>query len=236
MSKANGEKLQVSNTPRCIGVILDGNRRWAKAKGLPTFEGHRRGYEKVKELMGWAKEAGVKYVLAYAFSTENWNRTPEEVSYLMGLFKGTLTRGLDELQRAGIRVRYIGERSRFSPELQALMTGVENETEALPGPTLVLALSYGGRAEIVQAVQKAVKEGKEELTEQDFASHLWTAGIPDPDLIIRTGGEKRLSGFLTWQSVYSELFFVDTYLPDFSKEEFQAILSEFAGRERRMGR
>jgi len=106
----------------------------------------------------------------------------------------------------------------------------------LPGPTLVLALSYGGRAEIVQAVQKAVKEGKEELTEQDFASHLWTAGIPDPDLIIRTGGEKRLSGFLTWQSVYSELFFVDTYLPDFSKEEFQAILSEFAGRERRMGR
>ncbi len=221
---------------RCIGIILDGNRRWAKAKGLPTFEGHRRGYEKVKEVMEWAKEAGVSFVVAYAFSTENWNRTAEEVSYLMGLFKKTLTEMVEELKQKGYRVRCIGELSRFSPELQELMRSAEEKTRNCPGPTLVLALSYGGRKEILQAVERIAREGKTGLSEDDFSSYLWTGDIPDPDLIIRTGGEKRLSGFLTWQSVYSELFFVDTYLPDFSKEEFQAILQEFSKRERRMGR
>ena len=222
--------------PHCIGIILDGNRRFAKARGLPTLEGHRRGYEKVKEIMRWAQEAGISFVIAYAFSTENWNRTPEEVSYLMDLFKEALTRQVQELKAEGIRVRCIGERERFSPELQKLMKDAEEETTRLPGSTLVLALSYGGRADIVQAARRAVREGKTNITESEFSPLLWTHGIPDPDLIIRTGGEHRLSGFLTWQSVYSELFFTDTYLPDFSKEEFSAILTEYAKRERRMGR
>lgn len=223
-------------SPQCIGIILDGNRRWAKANGLPPLEGHRRGYEKVKEIMRWAKEAGVSFVIAYAFSTENWNRTPAEVSYLMNLFKEALTKQIQKLKREGIRVRCIGERGRFSPELQKLMQQAEDETAGLPGPTLALALSYGGRADILQAARRAVRDGKTNITESEFSSLLWTSGIPDPDLIIRTGGEQRLSGFLTWQSVYSELFFIDTYLPDFSKVEFQSILKEFSERDRRMGR
>lgn len=236
MLRIKDKGLRISPPAKCIGIILDGNRRWAKANGLPTLEGHRRGYEKVKEVMEWAKEAGISFVIAYAFSTENWNRTAEEVSYLMGLFRETLTHKLIELKEAGLRVRCIGERARFSPELQKLMQSAEEETKHLPGPTLVLALSYGGRADILQAAHLAVKEGKAELTEAEFSSYLWTKDIPDPDLIIRTGGEKRLSGFLTWQSVYSELFFIDTYLPDFSKKEFQAILAEFGTRERRIGK
>lgn len=223
-------------TPQCIGIILDGNRRWAKAKGLPTLEGHRRAFEKVKDIMAWVREAKVPFLVAYAFSTENWNRSPEEVSYLMGLFEEVLTSRLEELRKDGIRVRCIGDRSRFSPKLQELMQHAEEKTKDVPGPTLVLALSYGGRADILQAVRKAVRDTKRDITEQEFSAYLWTRDIPDPDLIVRTGGEKRLSGFLTWQSVYSELFFVDTYLPDFSKEEFQGILAEFGTRERRIGR
>ena len=186
--------------------------------------------------MRWAKEADVSFVVAYAFSTENWNRAAEEVSYLMGLFKKTLTEKVAELKKEGVRVRCIGDLSRFSPALQRLMRLAEEETRNLPGPTLVLALSYGGRAEILQAVRRIAIEGKTDIAEEEFSSYLWSHDIPDPDLIIRTGGEKRLSGFLTWQSVYSELFFIDTYLPDFSKEEFQGILAQFSTRERRMGR
>ena len=227
--------MNLESIPKCIGIILDGNRRWAKAKGLPTLEGHRKGYEKVKDVMNWAKEAGVPFVIAYAFSTENWKRVPEEVSYLLGLFRETLTTKLEELRREGFKVRCIGDLSRFSPELQELMHAAEEKTKSCTGPTLVLALSYGGRAEILQAAERVAQDGRQKLSEADFSSYLWTHDIPDPDLIIRTGGEKRLSGFLTWQSVYSELFFIDTYLPDFSKQEFQAILAEFGTRERRMG-
>ncbi len=228
--------MHPESTPQCIGIILDGNRRWAKAHGVSILEGHRRGYEKVKEIMSWTTEAKVPFVVVYAFSTENWSRSPEEVSYLMGLFKEALTAKFQELKKEGLRVRCIGERARFSSELQELMRKAEEETAHFSPPTLVLALSYGGRAEIVQAARRVAAEGKTEITEEEFSSYLWSAGIPNPDLIIRTGGEKRLSGFLTWQSVYSELFFVDTYLADFSKGEFQDILNEFGKRKRRMGR
>ncbi|MBI5400854.1 MAG: di-trans,poly-cis-decaprenylcistransferase [Candidatus Yonathbacteria bacterium] len=223
-------------SPRCIGIILDGSRRFAKAKGLPTFEGHRRGLEKIQDIMGWTRKAGVPFVVAYAFSTENWNRAQEEVSYLMGLFKEMLTLKLADFKKEGFRVRCIGDLARFSPKLQTLMRETEEETARLPGPTLVLALSYGGRAEILKAVSRAAAEGKTRITEKEFSSYLWSNGIPDPDIIIRTGGDKRLSGFLTWQSVYSELFFVDTLLPDFSESEFQSILTEFGRRDRRMGK
>ncbi len=215
---------------------MDGNRRFAKREGLPTFEGHRRGYEKLKELMRWAKKAGIGYVIVFAFSTENWNRSPEEVSYLLDLFKFVFTSELGALKKEGIRVRCAGDRARFLPELQTLMARAEKETETLPGPTLVLALSYGGRSEILHAVDELLVSGVKKVSEKDFEARLWTKGIPDPDLIIRTSGEMRLSGFLPWQSVYSELFFTRTLWPDFSEAEFNSILEEFAGRERRIGK
>lgn len=225
-----------TSLPHCVGIIMDGNRRWAKARGLPTLEGHRQGYEKLKETVRWVKDAGIGCLVVYAFSTENWNRTAEEVSYLMDLIRLVFTQELKQLKKDGIRIRCVGDRSRFSKDIQELMENAERQTAAGDGPTLALALSYGGRPDILNAVNKLLASGAKNVTERDFSDALWTKDIPDPDLIIRTGGEKRLSGFLTWQSVYSELFFVDTYLPDFSKEEFQGILAEFNKRERRMGK
>lgn len=223
-------------SPTCIGIILDGNRRWAKSKGLPMFEGHRQGLEKIKDIMRWARAANIPFVVAYAFSTENWNRAQKEVLYLMDLFKEMLTLKLADFKKEGFRVRCIGDLARFSLELQELTRKAGEETANLPGPTLVLALSCGGRAEILQAVSRAATDGRLDITEKEFSSYLWSEGIPDPDIIIRTGGDKRLSGFLPWQSVYSEFFFVDTLLPDFRESEFQSILMEFEKRDRRMGR
>lgn len=228
--------MATNTTPACVGIIMDGNRRWAKEKGLPALEGHRRGYEKTRDVLTWASEAGVKFLVLYAFSTENWKRTTEEVGYLMDLFTRLLKHEVEWIEKEGYRIRCIGQRERFSPELRKLMDEAEKRTAKNTGTTLVLALSYGGRAEILEGVRKVAREGKADVTEAEFFSLLWSKDIPDPDIIIRPGGEKRLSGFLTWQSVYSELFFTDTKWPDFSLEEFQAMLAEFGARERRRGR
>jgi len=225
-----------ASVPQCIGLILDGNRRWAREHGLPTLEGHRRGLDKIKDIARWAKKAGVGTVIVYAFSTENWNRSPEEVAYLMKLFAEMLSGELDDVKKDGGKIRFIGQRERFEKRLQEEMNRVEAETQEATGGTLVVALSYGGRAEILAAVNKLLKTGTVEIDEDGFRKTLWSADIPDPDLIVRTGKEKRLSNFLTWQSAYSELFFTDTYLPDFSEEEFNAILIEYATRERRHGK
>lgn len=227
--------MNLKSSPKCVGVIMDGNRRWAKAKNLPTFEGHRRGYEKLKEVTRWVKKAGIKYLVVYALSTENWNRAKEEVSYLLGLIRLVLTEEFESIKKDGGRIVCIGERERFSAEIQELMNKAERETSAAQGVTLVLALSYGGRAEIVRAVNEAVSKGVQ-VDEKSFDNLLWTKNIPDPDLIIRTGGEMRLSGFLPWQAVYSELFFTKTFWPDFSEEEFKLILEEFSKRKRNFGK
>lgn len=223
------------HTPNTIGFILDGNRRWAKEQGLPTLEGHRRGIGKVKEIVEWAKEAGVRQVVVYAFSTENWNRSPEEVSYLMDLFEEFCGSWAKEVQKLGGRIRFIGERKRFRASLREKMEQAEEETEAGTEGVLWICLSYGGRAEILEGVNALLREGKTEVDEAGFRASLWSKEMPDPDLIIRTGGEQRLSNFLTWQSVYSELFFTETKLPAFTKEEFLSILAKFATRERRHG-
>ena len=215
---------------------MDGNRRWARAKGLPTFEGHRQGLEKIKECVEWAKKQGIANIILFALSTENWNRSEAELSYLMGLFKLVLTKEVLVMRKAGIRVRCIGERERFSAELQILMREAEEKTAENNILTLGLCLSYGGRAEIVDAANRAIAAGEKSVTEETFTRHLWTEGIPDPDLIIRTSGEMRLSGFLPWQSVYSELFFTKTYWPDFTEVEFKRIISDFSTRERRIGK
>jgi len=219
----------------CVGIILDGNRRWAKERGLSKLEGHRAGMEKIKDATRFVRASGVSHLVVYAFSTENWNRDAEEVSYLMDLFLETMKKELKELGKEGVRVRFVGQRERFSKELQSGMNETEEQTRKNDTFTLWVCLSYGGRAEIVSAARAAAASGAE-ITEESLAHHLWTREMPDPDIIIRTSGEKRLSGFLTWQSVYSELFFTDTKWPAFTEEEFDAILAEFSQRERRRGK
>ncbi len=214
---------------------MDGNRRWARERGLPTLEGHRKGYEKLKEVSDWCKEAGIPNLVVYGFSTENWNRAQEEVSYLMDLIREMLLRDAEEMKKRGGRMRIVGQRDRFAPDIQKAMQDAEEMTKD-GTHTLWLALSYGGRAEIAHAVNELLKEDKKEVTEADVTKKLWTKDMPDPDIIIRTSGEQRLSGFLPWQGVYSELFFIDTHWPAFSKEDFNTILAQYAERERRMGK
>ncbi len=220
---------------RSVGIIMDGNRRWAKARGLPTLEGHRTGLKKVKELAEWAKDAGIEEVTLYAFSTENWKRSPEEVNYLMKLFEDAFGKELGEVVEKGFRIRFIGERGRLPLGLQALIEETEKRTAGNARGTIAIALSYGGRAEILDAVNRLMENGRISIDEESLRNAMWSAGLSDPDLIVRTGGEKRLSNFLMWQSAYSELFFTDTLWPDFSKEEFDSILASFRKRERREG-
>jgi len=216
---------------------MDGNRRWAKEKGLPTFEGHRAGGEKLKEVVKWAKDAGVRHIIFYTFSTENWNRSEEEVSYLLGLIGEYLSKELEHFNKEGGVLRCVGDMSRFSPGLQKTLKEAQEKTANNSGPHVYFALNYGGREEILSAVKKIVAENPkpEEITEEYFGARLQTYPMPDPDLIIRTSGEKRLSGFLPWQGVYSELFFLDVYWPAFSKKDFDGILEEYEKRHRRFG-
>lgn len=224
------------STPKCVGIIMDGNRRWAKKRGLPAFLGHTEGYKKFKEFVRWAKENNIKYVIAYAFSTENWKRSKEEIDHLMGLLRNVLDNELAELKKEGVRLRFIGETEKFPNDIVEKLKNMEGETMQLGEIEVLVALSYGGRAEIVSAIKKLSPAEIENLTEKNFSEHLFTKNVPDPDLIIRTGGEMRLSNFLLWQSAYSELFFSPTYWPDFTQREFAGILEEFSSRERRVGK
>ncbi|HEV7701969.1 MAG TPA: polyprenyl diphosphate synthase [Candidatus Paceibacterota bacterium] len=237
-NKTNKDNIP-KNIPRCIGIIMDGNRRWAREEGITLAEGHKKGYQKMKEVIRWGKEAGIEYVIFYAFSTENWNRGKEEVSYLMELFKYAFSTGYESLLRNKVRIKIIGDISAFSPDIQELMKKAEADTAHFER-TIVLAMSYGGRAEILNAVKKLSKDKTKEeikdMKEADFSDYLYTKDIPDPDIIIRTSGEMRLSGFLPWQGVYSELFFLKTSWPPLSKEEFLGVLEEYSSRERRHGK
>lgn len=216
---------------------MDGNRRFAREHNIPLLEGHKAGAEKLKEVLRWAKDAGVENVAVYAFSTENWNRSADEVAYLLNLIHDFFKKELEHFKKEGGIITFIGDRTRFSEDIQTILKESEEQTAQNSGPHLFVALSYGGRDEILSAVKKIVKENPnpEKITEEYFSKHLYTQGMPDPEIIIRTSGEKRLSGFLPWQGVYSELFFVDTYWPAFSKEEFDSILEEYGKRQRRFG-
>lgn len=236
MSEENNTQ---KNIPKCIAIIMDGNRRWAKEEGVPVYEGHKKGYEKMKQVIKWSKDLGIDNVIFYCFSTENWNRVEKEVSYLMDLFRFAFSNGLDSLIRNEVRVKVIGDTTRFSPDLQEMIKKVQEKTSHFK-MTVVLALSYGGREEILNAVktlsESLTKEEIQKITEEDFSKFLYTKDIPDPDIIIRTSGEMRLSGFLPWQAVYSELFFLKTYWPALTKEEFLGVLEEFTTRQRRHGK
>lgn len=222
-------------TLQCVGIILDGNRRWAKEQGLPAFEGHRRGMNNVETITLAARDLGIKHLVVYAFSTENWKRTTEEVSYLMKIFEEMARKSMARLAEENVKVRFIGQRERFSENLQQAMNEAEEKSPKDPAITLWVCMSYGGRAEIAHAA-KELAQKEIEITEETLAQHLWTVGMPDPDLIIRTSGEHRTSNFLLWQSAYSELFFPKVYWPAFSKTDLELILQEYAGRERRLGK
>lgn len=219
--------------PHSVGIIMDGNRRWAKAHHVPTALGHEEGANRVADVVAWAIDARVTHLYLYAFSTENWNRAEEEVGALMRLFERVFAERMKDIEAQGARVRVIGERDRLSQQLQERIAEAELRSAQYTRITVVLCLSYGGRREIVDAIAR-LPSGTP-VTEELLSEALQTAGMPDPDLIIRPGGEKRLSNFLLWQSAYAELFFSDTLWPDFTKEEFSRILDGYRARTRRRG-
>lgn len=223
--------------PAHVGIIMDGNGRWAELRGLPRIEGHRRGSERAREIIAAAMEVGIKTLTLYVFSIENWQRPKGEVATLMKLLEIYLRNEFNEFMEKGIVFRTIGEIWRLPDNIQALITETEARTAGNTGMTLIAALSYGGRNEIIRAVKKLVSSGidPDKITEDSFASFLDTAGLPSPDLIIRTSGERRISNFLLWQGAYSEFYFADTLWPDFTKDEFYEALHDYQMRERRFG-
>ena len=221
--------------PYHLGIIIDGNRRWAREKGLPALEGHRKGLAKVKELIKWSKERGVKILTLFVFSTENWKRTKREVNFLMKLAKSAIADNLKELHREGIKVRIIGQRERLPGFLQKTIAQAEELTKNNKGMVLNFALSYGGRAEITEAIKKIIenKIPPEKINENVVSQNLWTS---DLDLIIRTGKEQRISNFLIWQAAYSELYFCPKYWPEFSEKDLDRALQQYACCQRRFGK
>jgi len=227
--------------PRHIAIIMDGNGRWAQARGLPRIAGHRHGAEAARRAVTAAAEVGVPYLTLFGFSSENWRRPSGEIHDLMGLLRHYLRGEIAELHRNGVRLRVIGELGRLDPDIIEMIERAEAMTRDNARITVTIALSYGGRAEIVAAVRaiaQRVQSGSlaaAAIDEDCFTRYLFTAGLPDPDLLIRTSGEQRISNFLLWQSAYSEFFFTKTLWPDFSKHDLEEAIDEFCGRDRRYG-
>jgi undecaprenyl diphosphate synthase len=234
-------KLVKSAIPEHVAIIMDGNGRWANERGLPRTMGHKKGVEAVREVVRVANDAGVKFLTLFAFSSENWRRPEAEVSDLMGLLKAFIRRDLAELHASNVKIRIIGEREKLRSDILPLLLEAEETTSKNTSLVLVIAFNYGSRDEITRATQAIaadVAAGKlkaEDVTQDLVSSYLDTAGIPDPDLVIRTSGEERLSNFLLWQAAYAELLFIPDLWPDFSRKTFMDALECYAGRERRFG-
>lgn len=229
---------ETSTIPAHVGFILDGNRRWAKSRGLPTLEGHRVGYDNLKDIVIAATERGVKFVSAYIFSTENWNRTSAEVKYLMDLSYKMITRDVEELNKEDIRVVWLGSQDNVSQKLQRAIRDAEEKTKDNTRSTLGLCFNYGGQQEIVDAAKFLMSNGEkpEDLTIEKLSQALYAPQMPSIDLLVRTSGEQRLSGFMLWRAAYSELYFLDKHWPDFGVADLDAALKEYANRERRFGK
>lgn len=225
------------NELKHIAFIFDGNRRWARERSLPTLEGHRRGYDRVKDVADWCFDRGIEQMSGWAFSTENWKRSEEEVGYLMKLALKMLTKDVAEFNKRNVRLKVIGRRADLSKDLQKAIEAAEELTAGNTRGQFNLCFNYGGRPEILEGVKRCLREGiaPEDLTEELFTQKLWTAGIPEPDLIVRTSGEHRLSGFQAWAGVYAELFFADCYWPDFDENELEKAIEWYADRQRRFG-
>ncbi len=228
----------VSDVPRHIAVIMDGNGRWAKQRMLPRVAGHSRGVARVREIVEACVHAGIEHLTLFAFSSENWRRPADEVSKLMELFMQALEREVDRLHHNGIRLRIIGDKSRFSARLQHLIREAETLTAGNRRLALTVAANYGGRWDILQAFNAWLRDhpGSREITEQGLTAYLSMADAPEPDLFIRTGGEQRISNFLLWQLAYTELYFTPTLWPDFDTDEFNRAMAWYRQRERRFGR
>ncbi|MFA6376301.1 MAG: polyprenyl diphosphate synthase [Candidatus Paceibacterota bacterium] len=221
--------------PRHVGLIADGNRRWADEHGLPSLEGHRKGFEAGEKIIKTAHDRGIEEFTAWAFSTENWNRSKEEIDYLMRLFENWLSEFSSQFEGKDVRIRVIGQKWRLPIPLQNKIKEIEEKSAKNSGMIFNMALSYGGRDEIVEGIKKIMASGIKpgDVTEKTVSDSLW---LSDIDLIIRTGGEQRLSGFLAWQATYAELFFIKKYLPDFNPDDFDGILAEYRQRQRRFGK
>lgn len=234
--------MDTKNICNHIAIIMDGNGRWAKKRGMPRTYGHKKGAENVVKITRSMKESGVKYLTLYAFSTENWQRSKDEVDALMQLLNEYLDKELKEIMENNVRIIFIGERYMLSDDIQKKMLYLEQESAPNTDLTLCIALSYGSRQEILSAVKNiAIKVKNDELkvediTQESFSSALYTKGIPDPDILIRTSGEQRISNYLLWQIAYTELFFTNTLWPDFGKDELWDIIKKFSSRERRYGK
>lgn len=224
-----------SRLPKHVALIMDGNGRWAQERGLPRTAGHKEGLEAAKRIVRAAADLGIKYITLYTFSTENWKRTQEEVGYLMGLIKAHLRAEFAFYKENQIRVEHIGDLEGLPKEVQTEIINAKKDTENFTGTTCVLAINYGSRDEITRAANKALAAGKSRLEESDISANFDIPTLPDVDLLIRTGGEKRLSNFLLWQTAYAEFVFSDTLWPDYTVEEFNKDILEFENRNRRFG-
>lgn len=240
-SHSEAGQVDMGRLPRHIAIIMDGNGRWAKQRGLPRTAGHKVGAETFRKIATYCKDLGVQYLTVYAFSTENWKRPADEVSTIMGLLKQYMLEAIDSMERDQIRLRFLGDLSTISPELQALIEKTNEISSHIEGFQADVCLNYGGRDEILRAARAFARDcadGKaspEALTEEGFGHYLYSDGIPDPDLIIRPSGELRLSNFLLWQCAYAEFYFTPVLFPDFTKQCFDEALAEYAHRDRRMG-
>jgi len=227
-----------AHTPQCVGIIMDGNRRWARRHGYPATHGHHVGYDKLRSVMQWTMQEGIAYLIVYAFSTENQKRSQEEVDVLMGLFRTFFKTMLQHARTNDVKLSFIGAREKLPCDIQTGIRRLEEQTSDCAGLEVVFAAPYGARAEIVDAMNriKDTESTDEPVTEDTVRQYLWTAELPDPDMIIRTGGRTRLSNFLLWQAAYSELFFTGTLWPDFTQREFTKMLYDFSLRQRTHGK
>ena len=225
-----------SGLPRHVAIIMDGNGRWARKRGLPRSAGHAAGAETFRRIATYCKNIGIKYLTVYAFSTENWKRSREEVSAIMSLLKKYLREAVETMERDGVRLRFLGDTSVLDPDLRELIGETDEISKRVDGMQANICLNYGGRDEIVRAARAwAAEPEREELTEEVFSRYLFSAGMPDPELIIRPSGEERISNFLLWQSAYSEFYFTDTLWPDFKEKDMDKALDAFLRRDRRFG-
>jgi len=240
MEVSNIENIKsiITNTNfKHLAIIMDGNRRWAKKHNLPSAFGHKKGVTALKNIVRYCDKFGIEYLTVYAFSTENWHRKREEVDFLMGLIKSTLDNELSELYEENVVIKFIGDISKLSISLQETMENSVEKTKNNTGVKLNIAINYGGRAEIVNAVKNIVRRGitEEDITEELITNELYTGNIPMPDLLVRTGGEMRISNYLLWQIAYSEFYVTDKYWPEFDEEELFKAISEYNSRQRRFG-
>ena len=239
--KKTGGVVDFAHLPRHVAIIMDGNGRWARRRGLPRTAGHAAGAENFRTIATYCKEIGLEYLTVYAFSTENWKRPAEEVSAIMGLLKKYLLEAIGRMERDRVKMRFLGDLSPLSAELRELCQETEEISRRYEGCQVNICLNYGGRDELLRAARAFAldcQEGRADpshLTETAFGNYLYSAGVPDPDLVIRPSGEVRISNFLLWQSAYAEFYFTDVLWPDFSKEELHRALVAYQGRSRRFG-